>query len=127
LSRHPPPFLFAVTVEDSRLLGFVGAMSPTAATQLGVGSDFYLSPSFNHYRSAHKIRWQAQNAILPWLDLLAVDPRELQWATPADFQPEASLAKAQVRLNRRAARIKRRPDGEGAILEVHPQVMPYHE
>ena len=89
-----------------------------------VGSDFYLSPSFNHYRSARKIRRQAQNAILRWLDLLAVDLRELHWSTAADFQPEAALAKAQVRLNRRAARIKRWPDGEGAMLEVHPQVMP---
>ena len=34
------------------------------------------------------------------------------------------MPKAQVRLNRRAARIKRWSDGQGAMLKVHPQVMP---
>ena len=79
----------------------------TASGYVGNNYSQRLPPSFNHHRSARKIRRQAQNAVLPRLDLLAVDPRDPHWATAADFEPEAPLPKPQVRLNRRAARIQR--------------------
>jgi hypothetical protein len=38
-SRQPPPFLFAMALGDSQLLGFVNPPSPAAAAQLPVGPE----------------------------------------------------------------------------------------
>ena len=46
-----------------------------------------LSPCLNHHRSPRKISWQAQDTILPGVDLPAVDPRALDRTAPAAFEP----------------------------------------